>query len=251
MNSGCPCISLNMAASAAVALARKPVPSVPIDRPRLVTKTALNEDEAALLAAAKRGDNTAFAELVSRYDRRMFRIAQYIVQNREDAEDVVQDSFLKAFGNLSGFREESRFYTWLVRIVVNDALMKLRRRRLRHTIFLDAHDQSDERSVPFEIADVSPDPEQALHHAQLRDHLARAVKQLKPSFRAVFVLRDIQGLSIFETADALSISVPLVKTRLLRARLKLRQRLGAFFGETFVVPKAGLSAGKAFRIATR
>jgi RNA polymerase sigma-70 factor, ECF subfamily len=222
----------------------------PVRPTALVTRAAANEDEAALLAAAKRGDNAAFAELVSRYDRRMFRIAQYIVQNREDAEDVVQDSFLKAFGNLAGFREESRFYTWLVRIVVNDALMKLRRRR-RHTIFLDDHDDSDERSVPFEIADVTPDPEQALHHAQLRHHLGRAVKQLKPSFRAVFVLRDIQGLSIFETAEALSISVPLVKTRLLRARLKLRQRLGAFFGETFVVPKAGFSSGKAFRIAAR
>lgn len=251
MNSRLPCIYLYMAASAAVAIVRKPLPPAPIKQPHLVVKPALNEDEATLLAAAKRGDNAAFAELVSRYDRRMFRIAQYIVQNREDAEDVVQDSFLKAFGNLAGFREESRFYTWLVRIVVNDALMKLRRRRLRHTIFIDDRGESDERSVPFEIADVTPDPEQALHHAQLRHHLARAVKQLKPSFRAVFVLRDVQGLSIFETAEALSISVPLVKTRLLRARLKLRQRLGAFFGDTFVVPKAGFSSGKAFRIAAR
>jgi RNA polymerase sigma-70 factor (ECF subfamily) len=224
-------------------------PAVP--RANLIAIPAGRDDEAILLAAAKRGDNAAFAELVSRYDRRMFRIAQYIVQNREDAEDVVQDSFLKAFGNLSGFREESRFYTWLVRIVVNDALMKLRRRRLRHTIYLDDHDESEQRAVPFEIADAAPDPEQNLHNAQLRHHLARAVKQLKPSFRAVFVLRDIQGLSIFETAEALSISVPLVKTRLLRARLKLRQRLGAFFGDTFVVAKAGFSAGKAFRIATR
>lgn len=231
-----------------------PVPAVRTAEPQPLTAVVPNQveiEESALVAAAKGGNRQSFAELVARYDRRMFRIAHYIVQNREDAEDVVQDSFLKAFENLAGFREESRFYTWIVRIVVNDALMKLRRRRTGQTIFLDERDEQDERAMPLEIADVNPDPEQALHQHQLRVQLGRAIKQLKPSFRAVFVLRDIQGLSIFETAEALGISVPLVKTRLLRARLRLRKRLNAFFGETFVVPQVGISSSRVGRMAAR
>ena len=94
-------------------------------------------EELTLVQAAKRGDDSAFEELVRRYDRNVFRIAQHITQNREDAEDVVQEAFLKAYGNLKQFQEQSKFYTWLVRIAVNEALMKLRRRKPERTVSLD------------------------------------------------------------------------------------------------------------------
>jgi RNA polymerase sigma-70 factor (ECF subfamily) len=135
--------------------------------------------------------------------------------------------------------------------VVNDALMKVRRRKSAPAVFLDSQEEREDGARPLEIADLTPDPEQALHHSQLRLHLLRAIEQLKPAFRAVFVLRDVQGMSILETAEALDISVPLVKTRLLRARLKLRRWLSAFFGESYVIPRAGFSSAKVITMAQR
>jgi RNA polymerase sigma-70 factor (ECF subfamily) len=105
-------------------------------------------DELTLVQAAKNGDVSAFEELVRRYDRNVFRIAQHITQNREDAEDVVQDAFLKAYSNLKQFQGQSKFYTWLVRIAVNEALMKLRRRRPERTVSLDEEVKTEEDSVP-------------------------------------------------------------------------------------------------------
>ena len=115
-------------------------------------------DELALVQAAKGGDVSAFEELVKRYDRNVFRIAQHITQNREDAEDVVQDAFLKAYTNLNQFQGQSKFYTWLVRIAVNEALMKLRRRRPERMVSLDEDVKTEEDSVPREVADWSPNP---------------------------------------------------------------------------------------------
>jgi len=113
-------------------------------------------DELALVQAAKGGEVGAFEELVRRYDRNVFRIAQHITQNREDAEDVVQDAFLKAYSNLDQFQGQSKFYTWLVRIAVNEALMKLRRRRPERTVSLDEEVKTEEDSLPREVADWSP-----------------------------------------------------------------------------------------------
>jgi RNA polymerase sigma-70 factor (ECF subfamily) len=141
-------------------------------------------DELALVQAAKGGDVGAFEELVRRYDRNVFRIAQHITQNREDAEDVVQDAFLKAYSNLHQFQGQSKFYTWLVRIAVNEALMRLRRRRPERMVSLDEEVKTEEDSLPREVADWSPNPE---------------------------------------------LSIPAVKSRLLRARLQLRERLSRFF----------------------
>jgi RNA polymerase sigma-70 factor (ECF subfamily) len=186
-------------------------------------------DELALVRAAKAGDMEAFEQLVKRYDRNVFRIAQHITQNREDAEDVVQDAFLKAYGNLSQFQEQSKFYTWLVRIAVNEALMKLRRRRPERTVSLDQDVQTDEDSMPREVADWSPNPEQQYSQAELREILGKTIQGLPASFRTVFVLRDVEGLSTEETAEALGLSIPAVKSRLLRARLQLRERLSNFF----------------------
>src|SRR5262245_46024591 len=186
-------------------------------------------EELALVQAAKDGDDSACEDLVRRYDRNVFRIAQHITQNREDAEDVVQDAFLKAYSNLNQFQGQSKFYTWLVRIAVNEALMKLRRRRPERMVSLDEDVKTEEDSVPREVADWSPNPEQQYTQAELRDILDRTIHGLPATFRTVFVLRDVEGLSTEETAEDLDLRVPAVKSRLLRARLQLRERLNKYF----------------------
>ena len=186
-------------------------------------------DEMSLVHAAKAGDLEAFSELVNRYDRNVFRIAQHITHNEEDAQDVVQDAFLKAYQNLEQFQENSKFYTWLVRIAVNEALMKLRKRRNDRTVSLDEDVETEEGSMPREVADWSPNPEQLYGQSQLGDILKKTIQGLPPGFRTVFVLRDVEGLSTEETAEMLGLSVPAVKSRLLRARLQLRERLARYF----------------------
>jgi RNA polymerase sigma-70 factor (ECF subfamily) len=188
-----------------------------------------NADEMVLVRAAKQGDVGAFEELVRRYDRNVFRIANHITHNAEDAEDVVQEAFLKAYQNLDRFQEQSKFYTWLVRIAVNEALMKLRRRRSDKTVSIDQDIETEEDTIPREIADWAPNPEQQYKQEELRDILSKTIQGLPPSFRTVFVLRDMEGLSTEETAEALDLSVPAVKSRLLRARLQLRERLNRYF----------------------
>lgn len=188
-----------------------------------------NVDELSLVRAAKKGDVAAFEELVRRYDRNVFRIANHITHNAEDAEDVVQEAFLKAYQNLDRFQEQSKFYTWLVRIAVNEALMKLRRRRSDKTVSMDQDIETEEDTIPREIADWAPNPEQQFKQEELREILSKTIQGLPPSFRTVFVLRDVEGLSTEETAEALDLSVPAVKSRLLRARLQLRERLNKYF----------------------
>jgi RNA polymerase sigma-70 factor (ECF subfamily) len=185
--------------------------------------------ELALVQAAKKGDLEAFSELVKRYDRNVFRIAQHITHNEEDAQDVVQEAFLKAYTNLEQFQGNSKFYTWLVRIAVNEALMKLRRRRSDKTVSLDEDVVTEEGSMPREVADWSPNPEQLYGQSELGDILKKTIQGLPPGFRTVFVLRDVEGLSTEETAEMLGLSIPAVKSRLLRARLQLRERLAKYF----------------------
>jgi RNA polymerase sigma-70 factor (ECF subfamily) len=186
-------------------------------------------DEMALVRAAKQGEVSAFEQLVKRYDRNIFRIAQHITQNREDAEDVVQDAFLKAYENLDQFQGNSKFYTWLVRIAVNESLMKLRRRKTSKTVSMDEDVETEEGSMPREFADWSPNPEQQFGQSELSDILRKTIQGLPSSFRTVFVLRDVEGLSTEETAEMLDLSIPAVKSRLLRARLQLRERLNRYF----------------------
>src|SRR6185437_2255434 len=143
-------------------------------------------EELQLVQAAKGGDVSAFEDLVKRYDRNVFRIAQHITHNREDAEDVVQDAFLKAYENLGQFQGQSKFYTWLVRIAVNEALMKLRRIKPGRLVSLDEDVKTDEDTLPREVADWSPNPEQQYNQAELRDILARTIQGLPTSFRTVF-----------------------------------------------------------------
>jgi len=186
-------------------------------------------DELQLVTQAREGDTDAFNELVRRYEGRVFRLAQHITQNREDAEDVLQESFLKAYEHLDQFKGDSKFYTWIVRIAVNQALMKLRRRKTDKSVSLDETIDTGEDTVTREVAAWDEDPEQRFTREELGEILNTAVESLEPLYRSVFVLRDIEDLSTEETAEALNLSIPAVKSRLLRARLQLREKLTRFF----------------------
>jgi RNA polymerase sigma-70 factor, ECF subfamily len=187
------------------------------------------DDEAAIVAQARSGDAKAFNELLQRYERKIFRLALHITQNREDAEDVLQETFLKAYQHLDQFQGQSKFYTWIVRIAVNQALMKLRKRKSDRSVSLDDTIDTGEDTVAREIAAWDENPEQQYGREELNQILTSAVDGLTPIYRAVFVLRDVDGLSTEETAEALELSVPAVKSRLLRARLQLRDKLTRYF----------------------
>jgi len=186
-------------------------------------------DESVLVARAKAGDMTAFSDLITHYERRVFRMAKQITQNDDDAEDVLQETFLKAYSHLDDFQGNSKFYTWLVRIAVNEALMKLRKRRSDRTVPLDEPIDTGEDEVVREVAVWDENPEQRYSREELGSILDEAIETLKPAYRTVFVLRDIEELSIEETADALNLSISAVKSRLLRARLQLREKLTRLF----------------------
>src|SRR5213595_2055521 len=162
-------------------------------------KAGEDTSELPLVMAAKKGDLEAFSGLVKRYDRNIFRIAQHITHNEEDAQDVVQEAFLKAYQNLEQFQGNSKFYTWLVRIAVNEALMKLRKRKSDKTVSLDEPQDTGEDLVAREIAVWDDDPEKKFSRDELGEILDEAVQSLKPSFRTVFVLRDIEELSTEDT----------------------------------------------------
>ena len=186
-------------------------------------------DESILVAQSREGDTRAFGELVGRYEGKIFRLAQHITQNREDAEDVLQETFLKAYEHLDQFQGNSKFYTWIVRIAVNQALMKLRRRKTDKSVSLDETIDTGEDTIVREIAAWDEDPEQRFSREELGEILNSAIESLEPPYRSVFVLRDIEDLSTEETAEALDLSIPAVKSRLLRARLQLREKLTRYF----------------------
>jgi RNA polymerase sigma-70 factor (ECF subfamily) len=182
-------------------------------------------DESALVAQSREGDSEAYGQLVRRYQNKVFRLAQHITQNREDAEDVLQETFLKAYEHLDQFQGNSKFYTWIVRIAVNQALMKLRRRRNDKSVSMDETIDTGEDTIVREIAAWEENPEERLSRGELGGILDKAIEDLDAPYRSVFVLRDIEELSTEETAEALGLSVPAVKSRLLRARLQLREKL--------------------------
>src|SRR5207247_5188021 len=184
----------------------------------------------ALVHACNSGDAAAFEELVKRYDSKLFRVAQHITHNREDAQDAVQDAFLKVFRKLTQFRENSQFSTWLIRITVNESLLKLRKQRFDGEVSIDEDFQSEDHTAAFELADWAPNPEELYKAFELRNILRSELQEVGPGLSVVFVLRDIEGLSTEETADVLELTDVAVKTRLSRARLQLRQRLTKYFG---------------------
>ena len=187
-------------------------------------------DDVALVHACKSGDVAAFEQLVRRYDSRLLSIAQHLTHNREDAQDAVQEAFLKVFRKSSQFQENSRFSTWLIRITVNESLMKLRKQRSTREVSIDDDFQSEDDMAPLDLADWAPDPEELYRGSELRNILRSTLQELQPSLRVVFVLRDIEGLSTEETAEVLELTPVAIKARLWRARLQLRERLSKHFG---------------------
>ena len=188
---------------------------------------AVGTREQDLIARVQGGQNELFYELVRPYERRVYAAAFAILRNETDAEDVAQEAMLKAFANIRQFRAEARFSTWLIQITVNEALMRRRRER---TVVMEAIDDSREDETdyaPREFADWREIPSEALERKEVRQRLAGALASLDRKYREVFVMRDVEHLNIQETAEALGISVASVKTRLLRARLMLRDLLAA------------------------
>jgi RNA polymerase sigma-70 factor, ECF subfamily len=181
--------------------------------------------EQELIAQVQRGHTDLFYELVRPYERRVFAAALAILRNEADAEDTAQEAMLKALANIQQFRAESRFSTWLIQITVNEALMRRRRERTRMTEAIDDRRDEEGEYVPREFADWREIPSEALERKEVRQKLAEALASLDRKYREVFVLRDMEQLNIQETAEALGISVASVKTRLLRARLMLRDLL--------------------------
>ena len=196
--------------------------------PHRLPSSVVREDEHLLVAAAKEGEEQAFEELVNRYESKIFRLTRNITGNQEDAEDAMQEAFLKAYTHLQGFQGDSRFYTWLVRIAANEALMRLRKRRPGQ-FSLDEPVQGDSELMPRELEDWRPSPESEYAETEMHQLISDAVDKLEPDYRIVLVLRDVEELSTQDTAEALEISVAAVKSRLLRARLKLREKLNRHF----------------------
>ncbi len=196
--------------------------------PHRLPSTIVRDDEDLLVSAAKKGDAAAFEELVNRYEDKIFRLTKNITGNHEDAEDAMQEAFLKAYSHLQNFHGDSRFYTWLVRIAANESLMRLRKRR-PNQVSLDEPVEGETDFMPRELEDWEPSPEQSYAQAELQGILSEVIDELQPEFRTVLVLRDMEELSTQETAEALGISASAVKSRLLRARLKLREKLNRHF----------------------
>ena len=200
-------------------------------KPYSLPSSVVRDDEPALVAAAKGGEVSAFEELVTRYERKIFRLTRNITGNMQDAEDAMQEAFLKSYEHLANFKGDSRFYTWLVRIAVNEALMKLRHRHPGEFSIDEEVGASGEELMPRELDDWGPTPEERYQQVEMQEILSEAIDKLEPDFRIVFILRDVEELSTEETAKLLDLSITATKSRLLRARLKLRQRLNRHFRE--------------------
>lgn len=204
-----------------------------------------------LLQRARAGDFSAFEGLVDRHERRLYGIAMGILRQREDAENVVQTAFLKVLESLDRFRGESTFATWVSRIATHAALNALRKRKGLPTVSLDVGDDEDgEIRHPRQLADWRGDPARVVERRELRRILDDAIQTLPEKHRLVFVLRDVEGLSVRETAQALSISEANVKVRLLRARLALREKLAGTFGDGSGAEPAGHAHGDGERDST-
>jgi len=195
--------------------------------------TALNNPvqvgmrEQDLIQSVQRGQHELFYELVRPYERRVYAAALAILRKEYDAEDAAQEAMLKAFANIRQFRAEARFSTWLIQITVNESLMRRRRERTVPMEGLDNRREEENEYAPRDFADWREIPSEALERKEVRQRLAEALGTLDRKYREVFMLRDMEHLNIQETAEALGITVASVKTRLLRARLMLRDLLAA------------------------
>lgn len=192
----------------------------------MVEKPA-DESEQSLIRHICNGESSRFAELVKPYERRVYVTALALLRNEADAQDVAQEAILKAFANLRQFRGEARFSTWLIQITVNEA--RMRQRKQHANLFepiAESQDQDEEAAyTPRDFADWRELPSEALERSEVRTLLVKALASLGQKYREVFILRDVEQMSIEEAAEALNISIASVKTRLLRARLMLRDLL--------------------------
>ena len=188
-----------------------------------------------LVRRAKAGELEAFELLAGRYERKVYSLARRIVQQEQDAEDVTQQTFLSALEHLDGFREEASFSTWLLRVATHAALKVIRKRKGLPTVSLEANTEPQEGydTVPHPeyIADWRESPEELVSRNETARLIDEALDELDEKHRVVFLLRDVEGLSVRETAEALGLSEVNVKVRLLRARLQLRERLTRAFGD--------------------
>jgi RNA polymerase sigma-70 factor (ECF subfamily) len=183
------------------------------------------------LEALRSGDRVEFSRLVDAYSGKLYRLVLKILSNQQDAEDILQETFLKAYRHLDSFDGRSSLSTWLYRIATNEALMRLRRKH-PETISIDEPVETMEgEQEPVQIVDWCCLPEEELTSAEVRSYIDAAVERLPESLRVVFLLRDIEDLSTIETAQALNLSEEAVKTRLSRARMRLREELSSYFSE--------------------
>ena len=186
-------------------------------------------DEEELLARLKAGDRGAFAEMVEQNSPHIYSLALRMMEEPAEAEEILQETFFQAVRHIGSFRGQSKIGTWLYRIATNQALMRLRRKRLP-SISLDVSDERDIAAL-IPASDWSSRPESDLLNHEARAEMRKAILALPDSLRVVFVLRDLEGLSTAETAEVLNLSTSAVKSRLLRARLKLRDELSIYFSE--------------------
>jgi RNA polymerase sigma-70 factor (ECF subfamily) len=190
----------------------------------------MDQSETQLVRRAKNGDPAAFAQLVEKYSGRIYNLALRMMRNREDAEDILQETFLSAYEKLHTFDERSTFYTWIYRIAVNASLMKLRSRHHKQTFF-SLDEPEHEEITRGSLVDWSQYPVHRLLDDEAKAKMEEAIEQLPDIYRSVFVLRDLEQLSIKETAQILNLTEDNVKTRLRRARLFLRDILSDYFQE--------------------
>ncbi|HYD25544.1 MAG TPA: RNA polymerase sigma factor [Croceibacterium sp.] len=202
-------------------------------KPRRIERQALSESE--LVGLAQAGDKEAFRVIMQRGNQRLFRIARGIVRDDAEAEDVLQEAYLRAFAAIGGFRGEAGVMTWLTRIVMNEARGRLRRRRPTAELKeVEAAQAAGAQVIPFPNAAPSASPEADAAVTQIRRLIEQAIDGLPEAFRMVFILRDVEGCSIEETASQLGVKPETVKTRLHRARRQLREALDARVASTLV-----------------
>ena len=193
---------------------------------RAASQLKVSEEEIALIERIRAGERDLFMELVRPYQKLVYSMALSIMKNEHDAEDISQEALFKAFKNLRQFRGECKFSTWIIQITVNEARHRLRRAKRAAEESIDYGIERDEGDyIPIDFADWREIPSEALQRKELRECLHRAIASLKPIYRDVLVLRDVQHMSIGETAELLEISEVSVKQRLLRARLQVRDAL--------------------------
>ena len=190
-------------------------------------------EEYAYLAAAKRGDSAAFETLCKRSATKVFQVARRIVWNTEDAEDVVQESFQQAFIHLKSFNGDSRFSTWLSRIAINAALMKLRKKHRQSEVSLDESREPEQPSSQIDVEDQGLNPEQLYAQKERQRILSEAMNELTPGMRKAIELRELGERSTEETARLMGISAAAVKARVFHGRRKLRERLKHFVGSAW------------------